>query len=117
MFRCCLPLICLPMLAACDPAVMGAFPGAAPAGPPTIASQCVARTARSLGVGRGDVTVEQAQSLPEGDEVTMSVAGKGRYRCSADVDGNITQVVVLPGVPVPAPAPATTAPLPRPVAT
>ncbi len=100
MVRPSLLMLCLPLLAGCDPAMM-ALPGSTP---PTIAEQCVARAARALKVNRNTIVVEQALSVPEGDLVTLDMPDGSRIGCNADVDGKIGDLLQLgpkPAAPTP----------------
>ncbi|MCR8725274.1 hypothetical protein [Frigidibacter sp. ROC022] len=83
-----LATLCLPLLAACE-MEGGSFQGSEPR---TIADRCVRKAASALRVKRDLITVTEALSVPEGDLVTMEVPGTGTVRCTADVDGVITEL-------------------------
>jgi len=87
--------LALPLLAGCE-ADMVAPDGEAGAVVPAVVRNCVGWTASGLGVAWSDIAVTSHNSLPEGDIVMMTTGGK-RVRCLTDIDGQLAELVQLPG--------------------
>ena len=72
----------------------------------TVAERCQSRAVRLLKTPADNVTIANAISYPEGDLVTLDIAGQGKIQCQADVDGKLGDLVWISGGPK-AEAPAT----------